>query len=100
MPRRLLAAVLILATAVFVGCRKEKPAPPKNLLEWFQQKQSNTDTPDGRIDVDSASTTDDEWVHYETVKGGVRKSWKMQYRPDGKGGYAAVGEPVEITASP
>ena len=91
------AVLLILALAFISGCRPNvKPPPPKNLLEWFQQKQQYTETSDGRIDVDSVRTPDQQTVQYDTVKGGVRKSWKMRYRPDGKGGYEAVGEPVEV----
>jgi hypothetical protein len=96
--RSLALLLIVLFVGLSAGCRpKEKPAPPKNLLEWFQQKQRNMETPDGPIDMSSVKTTDEETVQYDTVKGSVRKTWKMRYRPDGKGGYEPIGEPVEVT---
>ena len=37
-------------------------------------------------------------LEYQTVKNGVRKTWRQKYRPAAGGGYERVGDPEDITA--
>jgi hypothetical protein len=98
MKRRLAGVIALLLIVPLSGCRPRPVAepPPKNLLEWFQQKERYTSTPEGEIDVATVRTPDEQTVIYETVKAGTRKTWKVQFRAKGKGSYERLGDPVEV----
>jgi hypothetical protein len=93
-------AVVLLVLGLCVGCRPPaEPQTPKNLKEWFQQKEAHFRSEDGTIDMDSVRDVGQDTVEYQTVKNGARKTWRQKYRPAGSGDYARVGDPEDITAS-
>ncbi len=68
MKQRLAGVIVLLLIVALSGCRPRAVEPPKNLLEWFKQKERYTNTPEGEIDVGTVRTPDEQTVIYETVK--------------------------------
>ena len=100
MKQRLAAVIVLLLIVPLSGCRRPAAEPPpKNLLEWFKQKERYTNTPEGEIDVNTVRTPDEQTVIYETVKAGARKTWQVRFRAKGKGSYERLGDPVEVRAA-
>jgi hypothetical protein len=93
------ALSLLLVLALSLGCGSRPVLKtPKNLKEWFQQKEANFDSADGTIDMDSVREAGPNIVEYQTVKNGARKTWRQKYRPAGSGNYERVGDPEDISA--
>ena len=91
--------VLLLMLALSSGCGPRPVAKePKNLTEWFQQKEANFDSADGPIDMASVRDVGQNTVEYQTVKNGARKTWRQKYRPAGAANYERVGDPEDVTA--
>jgi hypothetical protein len=95
------AWVLLMLLGLSVGCRPpSQPQAPKNLKEWFQQKEADFRSEDGTIDMESVREAGPETIEYQTVKNGTRKTWRQKYRAAGAGNYERVGDPEDITAKP
>jgi hypothetical protein len=93
------AVWLLLLLGLCLGCgQPEEPQPPKNLTEWFQQKEQHFDSAEGTIDMASVREVEKDTIEYQTVKGGTRRTWRQRYRPAGSGNYERVGDPEDITA--
>src|SRR5438270_13950039 len=93
------AISLLLVLALSLGCGSRPVAKtPKDLKEWFQQKEANFDSADGTIDMNSVRDVGQDTVEYQTVKNGARKTWRQKYRPTGPANYERVGDPEDVTA--
>ena len=93
------ALPLVLVLVLSLGCRppSSPTKTPTNLKEWFQQKEANFDSADGKIDIDSVRDVGQNTIEYQTVKNGARKTWQQKYRPVGPANYERVGDPQDIT---
>ena len=99
MQRWSMALSLLVVLALSFGCGPRPVAKtPKDVKEWFQQKEANFDSADGTIDMGSVRDVGNDTVEYQTVKNGARKTWRQKYRPAGPANYERVGDPEDITA--
>jgi hypothetical protein len=90
--------LLLLGLSASVGCRPPaEKQTPKNLKEWFQQKERDFRSEDGTIDMDSIRDVGQDTIEYQTAKGGTRKTWRQKYRAAGTGSYERVGDPEDMT---
>jgi hypothetical protein len=93
------ASCLLLVLALSFGCGQRPVAKePKDLKEWFEQKEANFDSADGPIDMASVREVAKDTLEYQTVKNGTRKTWRQKYRPSGQANYERVGDPEDVTA--
>jgi hypothetical protein len=96
--RRLSAVWLLLVLGLCLGCRPpEDSKPPKDLKEWFEQKNTSFNSEDGVIDFSTLREVAPNTLEYQTTKNGVRKTWRQTFRPDGSGSYERVGDPKDVT---
>ncbi len=88
-------AVLLIVACAGTSCKKAAPPPiPTKVLgkaEYFKQKQANTVTPHGTIDMDTVKETA-EGVEYRTSDG---RHWQvvMERTPTG---WRVRGDPQEV----
>jgi hypothetical protein len=91
--------LLLLGLSASLGCRPPaETQTPKNLKEWFQQKERDFRSEDGTIDMESVRDVGQDTIEYQTVNSGTRKTWRQKYRAAGTGSYERVGDPEDITA--
>jgi len=95
---RLALGWLLLGLVLYGGCRPPETQKATELKPWFEQNMANVSTEDGAIDMSSVHQVGEDTLEYQTVKNGVRTTWRQQFRRIGPTDFERVGDPKDITA--